>query len=82
MAEFIQWKVVGPNEKLTRVKKTYDKLKSAKVDFGKACQFVDEDEKGSARLWGRTSFTGDWVLIQEFDYDCDDDDDDDEDEGQ
>jgi len=71
--EFIQWKVLGPNDKSVIVKKTYDNLKSAKIHFGKACICANEDEEGSAYLWGRASFTGDWVLIQEFEYDCEDD---------
>ena len=80
MMEFIQWKVLGPNDKGVTVKKTYDNLKSAKIHFGKACKFTDEEEEGCAYLWGRTSFANDWVLLQEYEYDCEDDDDDDDDD--
>jgi hypothetical protein len=78
MAEFIQWKVVGPSDHGIRTK-TYDRLKSAKVDYGKACKIVDEDGEGKAILYARTTLTGEWICIQELEFEEEDDDDDDDD---
>ena len=77
MDEFVQWKVVGPSDFGIRTK-TYDKLKSAKVDFGKACKIVDEDGGGKATLYARTTLINEWIIIQELEFDEQDEDEDEE----
>ena len=76
---FTQWKVVGPSDFGTRTK-TYDNLKTAKVEYGKACKVVEEDGEGKALLFARTTFTGEWICIQELEYDDDEEEDDDDDD--
>jgi len=75
---FTQWKVVGPSDFGIR-KKSYDNLKMAKVEFGKACKKVEKQGEGKAELFGRYNYSSEWICIQELEYeDYDDEDEDDE----
>ena len=54
---FTQWKVVGPSEFGIR-KKSYDNMKMAKVEFGKACKNVEKEGSlkvswsvGNGHIW-------------------------------
>ena len=75
---FTQWKVVGPSEFGIR-KKSYDNMKMAKVEFGNACKKVEKEGEGKAELFGRATYSSEWICIQELEYeDYDDENEDDE----
>jgi hypothetical protein len=62
MAENLkQWRVVGES-----YREMFDNEPEARRAYGKQRNLIKEQEEGRCELYGRTSITSDWILLQEF----------------
>jgi len=62
MAENLkQWRVVGES-----YREMFDNEPEARRAYGKQRNLIKGQEEGRCELYGRTSITSDWILLQEF----------------
>lgn len=60
-ANLKQWRVVGEN-----YREMFDNEPEARRAYGKQRNMIKENEEGRCELYGRTSITSEWILLQEF----------------
>ena len=71
---YMQWRVCSDD-----YKEIIDNEGEARRCYGRIRKEIKDEEEGRVELFGRSSYEGTWILLQEFELGIDEDEDEDED---